>query len=446
MPRFYLITLGCPKNVVDSEGIHRQMVAAGFEPTDRPRRADVLIVNTCGFIGDALDESLATLGELASAKRPGQVLVAAGCLSERDGETLFAKVKGIDAILGTRRWAEIAGLVEQARTTRERLAWTGDPADAPSGPWCPDAPMPRVAGQASAYLKIADGCSATCAFCTIPRIKGPYRSRRMDAILAEAKALADSGAREIILIAQDTTSYGRDMGNGGLPRLLRALSAELPSVPWIRVMYAYPQFVTPELIDVMARLPNVCRYLDMPLQHAHPDVLKRMRRPSDMDAVRRLLDSLRQALPDIALRTTFIVGYPGETEAQFQALLDFMAEARFDHVGVFRYSREPGTPAADLPGQVPEGVKRARYEQAMALQQEISRARNAALVGRVLDVLVDGAGDGISVGRTYRDAPEIDGLVLMPGELPVGSFVRARITGAMEYDLLGEVVGEGLNP
>lgn len=440
MPKFYLITLGCPKNVVDSEGMHRQMVAAGFEPTDRPRRADVLIVNTCGFIGDALDESLATLGELASAKRQGQVLIAAGCLSEREREALFAKVKGIDAILGTRRWAEIARLAAEARTARQRLAWTGDPANTESGPWCQDAPMPRVPGQASAYLKIADGCSASCAFCTIPSIKGPYRSRRMDAILAEAKALADSGAREIILIAQDTTAYGRDIGGEGLPALLRTLSAELPHVPWIRVMYAYPQFVTHELIDAMAQLLNVCRYLDMPLQHAHPDVLKRMRRPSDMDAVRRLLESLRQAMPDIVLRTTFIVGYPGETDAQFQTLLDFMAEAQFDHVGVFRYSRERGTPAADLPGQIPDEVKQARYEQAMALQQEISRARNAALVGRVMDVLVDGAGNGISVGRTYRDAPEIDGLVLVPGELPVGRFVRVRITGAMEYDLLGEVV------
>lgn len=441
MPRFYLITLGCPKNVVDSEGIHRQMAAAGFEPTERPKRADVLIVNTCGFIGDALDESLATLQELAAAKRQGQVLIAAGCLSERDGEALFAKVPGVDAILGTRRWAEIAHLVARARGSRERLAWTGDPTDSPSGPWCEGAPMPRVPGQASVYVKIADGCSATCAFCTIPSIKGPYRSRRMDAILAEARALAESGAREIILIAQDTTAYGRDIGGPGLPDLLRALSAEVPQVPWIRVMYAYPQFVTPELIDTMAQLPNVCHYLDMPLQHAHPDVLKRMRRPSDMHAVRGLLDSMRQAMPDIALRTTFIVGYPGETDAQFQVLLDFMAEARFDHVGVFRYSRERGTPAADLPDQVPEDVKEARYEQAMALQQKISRTRNLEWVGQELDVLVDGSGDGISVGRTYRDAPEIDGLVLVPGELPAGEFARVRITGAMEYDLLGEMVG-----
>lgn len=440
MPRFYLITLGCPKNVVDSEGILRQMMAAGFKLTERPKQAEVLIVNTCGFIGDALDESLATLQQLASAKRRGQLLIAAGCLSERDGEALFAKVRGLDAILGTRRWAEIARLVAQAQGARQRLTWTGDPSGPDAGPWCPDAPMPRLERQASAYLKIADGCSATCAFCTIPSIKGPYQSRRRDAILAEAKALAASGTRELILIAQDTTSYGRDIGGEGLPDLLRALSAALPQVRWIRVMYAYPQFVTQELIDTMAQLPNVCHYLDMPLQHAHPDVLKRMRRPSDMDAVRRLLDALRQAMPDIALRTTFIVGYPGETDAQFHALLDFLSEARFDHVGVFRYSREPGTPAADLPDQIPEDVKQARYEQAMAVQQGISRARNQEWVGRQMDVLVDGCGDGVSAGRTYRDAPEIDGLVLMPGEMTAGSFVRARITGAMEYDLLAEAV------
>ena len=440
MRKFYLVTLGCPKNVVDSEGIHRQMEAAGFRPVDSPRRADVLIVNTCGFIGDALDESLLALGELASAKRPGQVLVAAGCLSERDGAAMLRKVAGIDAVLGTRRWAEIADLVEQRAALRDPLVWTGDSGDAASGPWCESAPMPRLAHQTTAYVKIADGCSAPCAFCTIPLIKGPYRSRSMDAILAEAEFLAASGTRELILIAQDTTSYGRDTGKGSLVELLRTLSARLPQVRWIRLMYAYPQFVSRELMDVMAAAPNVCHYLDIPLQHAHPDVLRRMRRPSDMDAVRRLLASLREAMPDIAIRTTFIVGFPGETDAEFQALLQFMSEARFDRVGVFKYSAEAGTPAADLPGQIADEVKQSRYEQAMALQQEISLARNEALVGREMDMLLDGYGDGLSVGRTYRDAPEIDGLVLVAGELPVGEFVRVKITRAMEYDLEGEVL------
>jgi ribosomal protein S12 methylthiotransferase len=416
------------------------MEEGGFRATDSPRRADVLIVNTCGFIGDALDESLLALGELASAKRQGQILVAAGCLSEREGAALLGKVKGIDAVLGTRRWAEVARLVRQARDLRAPLVWTGDPVDAASGAWCESAPMPRLAHQTTAYLKIADGCSAPCAFCTIPLIKGPYRSRRIDAILAEAKSLADSGTRELILIAQDTTSYGRDAGGGDLPRLLQNLSARLPQVRWIRLMYAYPQFVTPELIDLMASAPNICRYLDIPLQHSHPDVLRRMRRPSDMDAVRRLLASLRAAMPDVAIRTTFIVGYPGETDAEFQSLLDFMAEAQFDRVGVFRYSPESGTPAASLPEQIPDDVKQARYEQAMALQQQISLSRNLALVGQEMEILVDGYGEGLSVGRTYRDAPEIDGLVLVAGELPVGEFVRVKITGAMEYDLVADPV------
>jgi ribosomal protein S12 methylthiotransferase len=262
----------------------------------------------------------------------------------------------------------------------------------------------------------------------------------MEAVLAEAEALSDSGTRELILIAQDTTSYGRDTGICSLPELLQTLSVRLPQVRWIRLMYAYPQFVSRELIDLMAAASNVCHYLDIPLQHAHPDVLRRMRRPSDMDAVRRLLGSLREAMPDIAIRTTFIVGYPGETDAESQALLDFMTEARFDRVGVFRYSPESGTQAASLPGQIPDEVKQGRYEQAMALQQGISLARNIALVGQEMDVLVDGYGQGLSVGRTYRDAPEIDGLALIAGELPVGEFVRVKITAAMEYDLVGETL------
>jgi len=446
MPKFYLVTLGCPKNVVDSEGIHRQMEQAGFRAVDSPRRADVLIVNTCGFIGDALDESVKVLNELAQGKRKGQSLIAAGCLGERDGEALLRRVKGIDAILGTRRWAEVARLAGQMRTARAPLVWTGDPDNAAFGVWCEESPMPRLGHQGSAYLKIADGCSAPCAFCTIPLIKGPFRSRRAEAILDEAAALAASGARELILIAQDTTSYGRDLGERSLPELLRMLSARVPVVKWIRLMYAYPQFVTPALVEAMASLPNVCHYLDMPLQHAHPGVLRRMRRPDDTDAVRCLLASIREAMPDAALRTTFIVGYPGETEAEFQTLLDFMGEARFDRVGVFRFSPEAGTPATGFPNQISDEVKQARYERAMALQQGISLARNLTFVGQEMDALVDGYGDGLSVGRTYRDAPEIDGMVLISGQAAVGEFTRVRITGAMEYDLAGEIVPTLSNP
>lgn len=439
MSKFYLATMGCPKNEVDSEGMHRCMEQAGFRATDAPQHADVLIVNTCGFIGDALEESVAALEELAARKRAGQRLVAAGCLGERLGQALLQQVDGVDALLGTRRWSEIARLVGRMQSERTPLVWTGDPTETAAGAWYEGAATPRLEGQTTAYLKIADGCSAPCAFCTIPLIKGPYRSRQEDAILAEAAALAASGTRELILIAQDTTSYGHDLGKRRLPELLRALSARLSEVRWIRLMYAYPQYVSPELIEVMADTPNICHYLDLPLQHAHPDVLKRMRRPSDMAAVRRLLESLRDAMPDIALRTTFIVGYPGETDSEFQALLDFMSEVQFDKVGVFAYSREKGTPAADLTAQIPDAVKQARRDRAMEHQQQISLARNTALIGREMEVLVEGSGDGLSVGRTYRDAPEIDGLVLIPGEARVGEFATVRITGAMEYDLVGEI-------
>ncbi len=430
--RYYLLTLGCPKNAVDSEGMSRLLRQAGHAPVDDPAAAQVLIVNTCGFIDIAKRESLEALRELAEAKRPGQFLVAAGCLSQRYGWKLTRQIPQLDGIIGTRRWTEIVELVERL-ARGERAVMVGDP------PVRPLDSLPRFAAQgASAYLKIADGCSAPCAFCAIPLIKGPARSRPAEAIVEDARQLVAQGVKEIILIAQDTTAYGRDRGErDALPRLIEAILAAVPELPWLRLMYAYPQHVTPRLIETMARHPQVCHYLDMPLQHAHPDTLRRMNRPHDVDRVRRLITDLRQAMPDIALRTAFIVGYPGETEEEFQALLDFVEEMAFDRVGVFIYSREEGTRAAELPHQIAEEVKRERYERLMELQQSISLARNRAQVGRTLDVLIEGCGDGLSVGRSYRDAPEIDGLVLIEGELPVGEMVPVRITGAMEYDLIG---------
>ena len=430
--RYYLLTLGCPKNAVDSEGMGRLLRQAGHAPVDDPAAAQVLIVNTCGFIDIAKRESLEALRELAEAKRPGQFLVAAGCLSQRYGWKLTRQIPQLDGIIGTRRWTEIVELVERL-ARGERAVMVGDP------PVRPLDSLPRFAAQgASAYLKIADGCSAPCAFCAIPLIKGPARSRPAEAIVEDARQLVAQGVKEIILIAQDTTAYGRDRGErDALPRLIEAILAAVPELPWLRLMYAYPQHVTPRLIETMARHPQVCHYLDMPLQHAHPNTLRRMNRPHDVDRVRRLIADLRQAMPDIALRTAFIVGYPGETEEEFQALLDFVEEMAFDRVGVFIYSREEGTRAAELPHQITEEVKKERYERLMELQQGISLARNRAQMGRTLDVLIEGCGDGLSVGRSYRDAPEIDGLVLIEGELPVGEMVPVRITGAMEYDLIG---------
>ncbi|NLF10731.1 MAG: 30S ribosomal protein S12 methylthiotransferase RimO [Anaerolineaceae bacterium] len=438
--KFYLESLGCPKNLVDAHGMTRLLVHQGHRPVEDLRQAQVLIVNTCGFVEDARAESLGELRQLARKKRPGQVLIAAGCLSQLWGEELMDEVPGIDAVLGTRRWHEIGSLVHdlrrgQARGRRrqERMALLGD--------GLPAAGDGRQAARqgATAYLRIADGCSAPCAFCTIPRIKGPAASRPAGEVVAEAADLAGEGVRELILIAQDTTAYGRDRGEtDALPGLLQSILAAAPGLDWLRLMYAYPGRVSPRLVEVMAGDPRVCRYLDLPLQHAHPEVLRRMKRPADVERTRRLVEELRVAMPDLSLRTTFIVGYPGESEAEFQALLDFVAEVRFDRVGAFTFSPEEGTPAAELPGALPEEVKVERYERLMALQQGISRQINEAQVGRTLDVLLEGQGDGLSVGRSYRDAPEIDGMVILTGELPVGSLLPVRITGAMEYDLFGE--------
>ncbi len=433
--RYFLLTLGCPKNVIDSEGMATLLDQAGFAATEDPEQADVLIVNTCGFIGPAKAESLAALRELGALKRNGQLLIAAGCLVQRDNGVLVQEVPEIDAVLSTRRWHEIVQLIGRLRHQRY--------GDIPEDGWADpiDVQLPRRAIGASAYLKIADGCSAPCAFCTIPSIKGPWRSKPVAQIVREARELVDQGVQEIVLIAQDTTAYGYDRGErDALAPLIEGILEAVPELPWLRIMYAFPGRVTPRLIETMARYPQVCHYLDIPLQHAHPDVLARMRRPG-VDVARRTVQHLREAMPDIAIRTAFIVGFPGETEEEFQALLDFVEEMRFDRVGVFTYCREEGTPAAAMPNQVPEEVKEERRAQVMELQQRISLEKNQALIGHELDVLIEGAGDGISVGRTYRDAPEVDGLVIVHGEWPVNSMVRVRVTGAMEYDLLGEVVG-----
>ena len=442
--RYYLLSLGCCKNTVDSEGMSRLLQQAGHAPVEQPAAADVLIVNTCGFIDIAREESYEALRELAEGQRPGQLLIAAGCLSQRYGRRLIEQVPGLDGILGTRRWMEITALVERLATDGSRpLVMVGDPPVPPQiGEEREDAPRYAVQG-ASAYLKIAEGCSAPCAFCAIPLIKGPARSRPMEAIVDEARHLVAQGVKEIILIAQDTTAYGHDLGRyDALADLIEAILKAVPKLPWLRLMYAYPQHITPRLIAVMAQHPQVCHYLDIPLQHAHPDTLRRMNRPHNVDMVRRLIAHLRQAMPDIALRTAFIVGYPGETEEEFQTLLEFVEEIAFDRVGVFTYSREEGTPAADLPDQIPDHVKEERYHRLMELQQGISLVRNQQMIGCTLEVLIEGSGDGLSVGRSYRDAPEVDGLVIIQEEFSVGEMVPVLITGAMEYDLIGEREGK----
>jgi ribosomal protein S12 methylthiotransferase len=437
--KYYLESLGCPKNLVDAQSMARLLQHLGHQPVDDPRQARVLIVNTCGFIDDARKESIDELRQLAGNKRPDQVLIAAGCLPQYWGEGMLDLVPGLDALLGTRRWSEIGPLFSDlqnglAGPPRSYLSLPGDSLLTGDGP--------RVARQGtSAYLKIADGCSAPCAFCAIPLIKGPAVSRPAGAVVQDAIDLVRQGVKEIVLIAQDTSAYGRDQGQrDALPRLLQAVLDAVPDLHWLRLMYTYPGHVSRRLIDLMAGDPRLCHYLDLPLQHAHPNLLRRMKRPANVDRTRRLIADLRAAMPDVALRTSFIVGYPGETEKEFQELLDFVAETRFDRVGVFLYSSEQGTVAAALPDPVSQKVKAERHDRLMALQQCISLEINQAQVGRTLEVLVEGQGDGLSVGRSYRDAPEIDGLVLLPGHLPVGEIVRVRISGAMEYDLVGEIL------
>jgi ribosomal protein S12 methylthiotransferase len=439
----HLVSLGCAKNTVDSDSMAQLLARAGYRLCEQPGQAEVLIVNTCGFIGPAKQESLSVLNDLAAAKKPGQLLIAAGCLSQRYGADLAKQAPGLDGIIGTRRWMDIVELVEhlRARVTPEPLYHLPGEA-ATVGADERGARRAAVQG-ASAYLKIADGCRRPCAFCAIPLIKGTEVSRPVEAIVNEARQLEAEGVHEIILIAQDTTDYGHDLGlKDGLPILVKQITQAAPRIDWIRLMYAYPGYISHELIDLMASQPQILHYLDLPLQHAHPDTLRRMRRPANIENVRETIARMRAAMPDLALRSTFIVGYPGETETEFQALLDFVEEMQFDRVGVFAFSPEADTPAAALGDPVPEDIKEARRDRLMQAQQRVSLAKNEALVGQTLSVLVEGQGDGLSLGRSYRDAPEIDGLVIIEGEAPVGEIVNVKITGAMVYDVSGRIVSE----
>ena len=443
---FHLVSLGCAKNTVDSDSMAQLLIRDGYQFNDDPENSDVLIVNTCGFIGPAKDESFEVLRELADIKKDGQILIAAGCLTQRYGAEVALKVPGVDGVLGTRRWMDIVKVVRELRKGPHPEPLYHLPGDATVGTDENDTLRASLAG-ASAYLKVADGCRRPCAFCAIPLIKGTAVSRPVDTIINEARVLRDSGVRELILIAQDTTDYGHDLGmKDGLATLLEQLTSAVPDMDWIRIMYSYPGYVTDRMIDVMASSKQILPYLDIPLQHAHPKTLYRMKRPSNIDWVHKTLGKMRAAMSDLSIRTTFIVGYPGETDEEFQALVDFVQEIRFDRVGTFQFSFEEGTTSAPLGDPVPAPVKQERFEILMELQQGISMQINQSYVGKTLDVLVEGfdSENGISVGRSYRDAPEIDGLVFVEGKLEVGQIAPVRITGAMAYDLTGTPVMENL--
>ena len=436
---FHLVSLGCAKNTVDSDSMAQLLMEGGYRMVSSPKRAGVMIVNTCGFIGPAKEESINTLKELASQKRSDQLLIAAGCLTQRYGVDVARQVPGIDGIIGTRRWMDILQVVDQLRATPHPEPLYHLPDSATIGMDEHGAIRASVAG-ASAYLKVADGCRRPCAFCAIPIIKGTAVSRPLNTIISEARELREMGVRELILIAQDTTDYGHDLGmKEGLAILLETLADEVPEMDWIRVMYSYPGYVTDRMIDVMASRKQILPYLDIPLQHAHPDMLSRMRRPANIEWVHRTLAKMRANIPNLAIRTTFIVGYPGETELEFQSLMDFVQEIRFDRVGAFKFSFEPGTFSEALGDPVPTEVKQERWERLMAAQQNISLQINQSYVGKTLDVLVEGFDKGLTIGRSYRDAPEIDGLVIAEGKAEIGSIVPVRISGAMAYDLTGNL-------
>ena len=435
---FHLVSLGCAKNTVDSDSMAQLLIRDGYEFREEPQTANVLIVNTCGFIGPAKDESFDVLRKLAELKNEDQILIAAGCLTQRYGAEVARKVPGVDGVLGTRRWMDIVQVVRELRNGPHPEPLYHLPTDALTvGTNEQNTLRASVAG-GSAYIKIADGCRRPCAFCAIPLIKGTAVSRPIDTILGEARQLCDNGVHELLLIAQDTTDYGHDMGmKDGLAILLERLTETVPEMDWIRIMYAYPGAVTDRMIDVMAERKQILPYLDIPLQHAHPKTLYRMRRPSNIDWVHKTLAKMRARIPNLAIRTTFIVGYPGETDEEFLALMDFVEEIRFDRVGTFQFSFEEGTTSAPLGDPVPASVKQARFESLMELQQGISMQINQSFVGRTLDILIEGFDNGISVGRSYRDAPEIDGMVFVEGKLDMGQIVPVRITGAMAYDLTG---------
>jgi ribosomal protein S12 methylthiotransferase len=464
-----MVSLGCPKNLVDSEIMMERLDGRGYQATPRPDDAQVIIVNTCAFVRSAKEESVQTVLDLARYKDEGdcKLLVVTGCLSQRYRADLPAEMPEVDVWIGTDEFPRIDEILGKTLDGGRVLAFTDDRIDY-------ERVLERRVSTPKhwAYLKISEGCNHTCKFCIIPTIRGGFRSRSMESIVEEAGRLAGRGARELVLIAQDITDYGRDLyRRRALGDLLNRLS-EVPGIEWLRIMYAYPTSLDDHAISVIADNPKVCKYIDMPLQHASGPVLRAMSRPGDRASYRDLMGRLRARVPDIALRTTFIVGYPGETEKDFEELLGFMEEVRFDRVGVFTYSKEDGTPAASLPRQVPHGVKQRRFKRAYQLQQRISHEANARRIGQTVRVLIDQAvpgadgplaeeagrrsgadseaGIGPSIvkfprgarylGRTEADAPEIDGTVFVMGrDATVGAFHQVRITGAHPYDLVGTI-------
>ena len=449
MPAVYVESLGCDKNLVDSEVMLGLLQEAGYTFTDDCHAAEVILVNTCAFIGDAKEESINTILRLAGEKEDGccRVLIAAGCLAERYKDEILEEMPEIDGVVGTASYDHIVSVIDEALKAKnesrdDKIRAFEDTSR------LPERRGRRIltTGGHYAFLKIAEGCDKCCAYCAIPMVRGHYRSVPMEDILAEAEDLALRGVKELILVAQETTLYGRDLyGKKMLPELIRKLAA-IPEIRWIRLLYGYPEEITDELIDLMAEEPKFCHYLDLPIQHASDEILKKMGRMTTEADVRAIIAKLREKVPDIALRTTLMSGFPGETEEDHAANLAFIRDIRFERLGAFAYSREEGTRAGRMKGQIPKKIKEKRRNELMALQQGVAFEKAAAMPGRELTVMVEGqvADEDVYVARTYMDAPEVDGYLFFTSSASymTGDFVTVKVTGARGYDLLGEAKDE----
>ena len=441
--KILFVSLGCDKNLVDSEKMLGMLQEKGYTFTDDEAEADVVVVNTCCFIGDAKEESINTLLQMGELKDSGQVkaLIAAGCLAQRYREEIQKEIPQVDAIIGTTAIDEIVAALEEILAGQKQNHYE----DINAAPVTETNRVVTTGGH-FAYLKIAEGCDKHCTYCIIPKVRGNYRSVPMESLIKEAKELADKGVRELILVAQETTLYGVDLyGKKELPGLLHEL-AQIPGIYWIRILYCYPEEITEELIDTIAELPKVCHYLDIPIQHASDKILKRMGRRTNQQQLKDKIAMIRSKIPDMCLRTTLITGFPGESQEDHEQSMAFVDEMEFDRLGVFTYSAEEDTPAAGFPDQIEEEVKKDRQADIMELQQEIAFEKAEGMTGQDVLVMIEGkvADENAYVGRTYKDAPNVDGLVFVntDRELMTGDFVPVHITGSYEYDLIGEIKDE----
>lgn len=441
-----VVSLGCPKNLVDSETMLGLIHEENYEITNDPSEAEIIIVNTCGFIESAKEESINTILQMAEYKKSGscKYIIVTGCLSQRYAEELFNELPEADAIAGVEVYDEIGSIIKRVMNGERFIMLERSKPDVIYT--SKETFLPRILTTPSytAYLKIAEGCDNCCSYCAIPKIRGPYRSKPMEQVLKEAKALADNGVKELIVVAQDTTRYGEDLPGGKLllADLLKELN-KIESLKWIRVMYCYPNNFTDELIETFASLDKVCKYVDLPLQHASNRLLASMNRYDTREEVETLLAKLRKRIPGIVIRTTFIVGFPGETDADFEELKEFVEQQRFENAGVFAYSQEEGTVAGAMPNQIPDEIKQERYHELMALQAQISEEIHKDTEGQTLEVLVEGIeedGSGLHYGRSYREAPDIDGMVFIenPGDIKPGCFVKVNILQGFTYESVGE--------